>query len=98
MHPLMGCALTHPESAALYYLEHRGFEVDQDEEQPIFRRRSGAVLVHGKPVGRLGFPSSCHALRCALERGRKGRGEERKLVKGQIGHILRTLRGGPARR
>ena len=39
MTPLIRFALDHPEQAPMDNLECIGFQVDQDEEQPIFRRR-----------------------------------------------------------
>jgi hypothetical protein len=39
MDPLVGLALAHAEQASVHHLEGIGFEVDQDEEQAIFRRR-----------------------------------------------------------
>ena len=50
VNPLVGFALAHAKYASLHDLEDRGFEVDEDEEQPIFRGREGAVLVHGEPA------------------------------------------------
>jgi hypothetical protein len=45
VHPLVGFALAHAEQASLHDLERIGLQVDQNEEQPIFRRRQGAVLI-----------------------------------------------------
>jgi hypothetical protein len=39
VNPLIGFALAHAEQASLDDLERVGFQVDQQEEQPIFRRR-----------------------------------------------------------
>ena len=47
----MGFALAHAEQASLDALERVGLEGGEEEEQALFRRRSGTVLVHGKPAG-----------------------------------------------
>jgi hypothetical protein len=39
MDPLVGLALAHAEQASVHHLEGIGLEVDQNEEQAIFRRR-----------------------------------------------------------
>jgi len=56
MNPLIGFALTHAEQASLDHLEAVRLEIREQEEQPIFWRRQGAVLVHAKLAGRSGFP------------------------------------------
>ena len=45
VNPLIGFALAHAEQAPLDHLEGVGLQVGENEEQPIFRRRQGAVLV-----------------------------------------------------
>jgi len=50
VNPSIGFALDHPEHASLHDLEGRRFQGDQDKQEPIFRCRQGAVLVHGKPA------------------------------------------------
>ena len=50
MNPLMRFALTHAEQASLDYLERIGFEVDQNEEQSLFRGRERTVLVDREPA------------------------------------------------
>jgi len=100
MNPLIRFALDHTKQAALYYLERIRFEVDQNEEQPIFRRRQGAVLVDGKPTRgpRLAIhPPRRHP---GVERGLEGRDELLKLIEGQAGeiqklHRARLQRGKP---
>src|SRR5262245_17546489 len=39
VNPAIGCALHHPEQAPLHDLERRGFQVDQDKQEPSFRCR-----------------------------------------------------------
>ena len=71
MHPLIRFALAHAEQAPLYHLERIGFEVDEDEEQPVFRCRQGAVLIDSKLAGGPGFPIKAPhrhmRLKCRLE-------------------------------
>jgi len=78
----------------LHHLEGIGFEVDQDEQEPIFRGREGTVFVDGKPARRPRFP--IHAPRChtGLERGLEGRDELLKLVKRHAGEIQELHRAG----
>ena len=54
--PLIRFALDHPEQAPVHHLERIGFQRGEQEEQPIFRRRQGAVFVHGKLAGGPEFP------------------------------------------
>jgi len=85
--PLIRFALNHPEQAPLHDLERIRFQVDQDEQEPIFRRRQGAVLVHGKPAR--GPRLSIHAPRrhTDLERGLEGWDQLLKLIEGYAGEI-----------
>ena len=39
VNPLMRFALAHTKQTPLHHLERIGFEIDEDEEQPIVRRR-----------------------------------------------------------
>jgi hypothetical protein len=80
--PLIGFALDHAEQTPLHHLEGVGFEVDQDEQEPVFWGREGAVFVDGKPARRPRFP--IHPLRRhpGVERGLKGRDQLLKLVLG----------------
>src|SRR5436190_439913 len=61
-------------------------------EQPIFRRRQGAVLVHGKLAGGPGLPIEAPRGHMRVKRGLKGRNQLLKLVEGQAGQI-QELRG-----
>jgi len=81
----------------MHHLECIGFEVDEDEKQPIFRRREEAVLIHAKPAGGAGFPSKASRRHRRLKRGLKGRDELLKLIKSQAGKI-QELCGGTAAR
>jgi hypothetical protein len=87
VNPLIGFALAHAEQAALDHLEGIGLEVDQNEEQAIFRRRKRTVLVDRESAGGPGFPSEASHGHMCLARGLKGRDEELKLVQGQAGEI-----------
>ena len=91
MNPLISFALPHTEQAALHHLERIGFQVDQNEEQAIFRRRERTVLVHREPAGPR-FPIEAPRGEMRLERGLKGRDEELKLVEHETGQI-QELRG-----
>ena len=92
VNPLIGFALAHAEQASLHHLEGVGLQVGEDEEQPIFRCRQGAVLVHGKLAGGPGFPIEAPRRHMRLERGLEGRDQLLKLVEGQAGEI-QELRG-----
>jgi hypothetical protein len=98
VNPLIGLTLPHAEQASLHYLEGRGLEVSEQEEQPIFRRRQGAVLVDGKLAGRPGLPIEAPRRHMRLERRLKGWDEGLKLVEGQAREIqeLRGAWGGTA--
>jgi hypothetical protein len=65
----------------LHHLERIGFEIGEYEEQPIFRRRQGAVLVHGKLAGGPGFPIEAPRRHMRLKRRLEGRDQLLKLVK-----------------
>jgi hypothetical protein len=71
VNPLIGFPLHHTEQAPLHHLEGVGLQVSEQEEQPIFRRRQGAVFVHGKPTSgpRLSIHPPCRhpGLECGLE-------------------------------
>jgi hypothetical protein len=56
VHPLIRFALAHAKQAPLHHLEGRGFQGDQNEEQPICGGRQGAVLIDGKLAGGPGLP------------------------------------------
>jgi hypothetical protein len=94
MDPLIGFALDHPEQAPVHHLEGIGFEVGENKQEPIFRRREGAVFVHGKPAR--GPRLSIHAPRRhpGMERGLERRDELLKLVERQAGEIQELQRAG----
>ena len=83
----MGFALAHAEQASLDDLEAVRLQVREQEEQPVFRRRQRAVLVHAKPAGGAGLPIEAPRRHVGLERRLKGRNELVKLVEGQAGQI-----------
>jgi len=90
--PLIGFPLHHTKQASVDHLEGIGFEVDQNEEQPIFRRRQGAVFVHGKPTRgpRLAIhPPRRHP---GVERSLKGWDQLLKLVERQAREIQKLHR------
>jgi len=87
VNPLIRFALAHAKQAPLHHLEGIGFQVDQNEEQPIFGGWQGAVLIDGKLAGRPGLPIEALHGHVRLERGLKGRDQLLKLVEGQARQI-----------
>jgi hypothetical protein len=92
--PLVGLALAHAEQASLDDLQRVGFQGDQNEEQPVFRRRQGAVFVDGKLAGGARFAIEASRGHMGLERGLEGRKQLLKLVEGQAGEIQELCRTG----
>jgi len=88
----MGFALAHAEQAPLDHLEAVRFQIREQEEQPIFRHRQGAVFLHGKLAGRPRFPLEAPRGHMRVKRRLKGRDQLLKLVEGQAGAI-QELRG-----
>ncbi len=77
----MGFPLHHTKQAPVDHLEGVGLQGGEHEKQPIFRRRQGAVFVHGKPTSdpRLSIhPPRRHP---GVERGLEGRDQLLKLLK-----------------
>jgi hypothetical protein len=87
VNPLIRFALDHPEQAPLDHLKRIGLQVGEDEEQPIFRRRQGAVLVDGKLARGPRLPIHPPRRHPGLERGLEGGDQVLKLVEGQAGEI-----------
>src|SRR5262249_31483367 len=56
VNPLVRFALAHAAQAALHHLEAVGLQVREQEEQPVFGSREGAVLVDAKSAGGPGLP------------------------------------------
>jgi hypothetical protein len=81
VNPLIGFPLHHTEQAPLDDLERIGFEGDQDEQEPIFRRRQGAVFIHDKPTSSPRLPIHPPHGHPGVERGLEGWDELLKLVK-----------------
>jgi hypothetical protein len=92
--PLVGLALAHAEQASWDDVQRVGFQGDQKEEQPVLRRRQGAVLIHAKRAGRPGFPIKAPYGHVRVERGREGRDQRLKLVQRQAGAIQEFQRAG----
>src|SRR5262249_16106800 len=90
----IGFALAHAEQASLDHLEGIGLEVDQNEEQAIFRRRERTVFVHREPAGGPRFPIEAPRGKTRMERGLKGRDEALKLVERHAGEIEELCRAG----
>jgi len=94
MNPLIRFALAHTEQASLHHLEGVGFQVGEQEEQPIFRPRQGAVLIDGKLARRPGFPIEAPRRHLCLERGLKGWDELLKLLESQAREIQELCGAG----
>ena len=92
MNPLVGFALAHAEQTPLDHLERIGGQVDQQEEESLFRGRSGAVFVHAKPARGPRLPSEAPRGHRRLERCFKRWDELLALVKRHAGQI-QALRG-----
>jgi hypothetical protein len=85
--PLIGFTLAHAEQASLDDLEGVSLEVGEEEEQALFQRRSGTVLVHRKPAGGPGFSIEAPRRHMRLERRLEGRDQDLKLLESEAGHI-----------
>ena len=94
MNPLIGFALAHAEQATLDHLQRVGLEVDQNEEQSIFRGRERTVLVDRELAGDARLPIEAPRGEMRLERRLKGRDEALKLVERQAGEIEELCRAG----
>jgi Domain of unknown function (DUF4277) len=70
---LIGFALAHAEQTSLNDLEAVRLQVREQEEQPVFRRREGAVFVDGKLAGGAGFPIEAPRRHMGVERSLEGR-------------------------
>ena len=71
----------------MHHLECVGFEVDQDEQEPVFRCREGAAFVDGKPASSPRFPIHPPGRHPGVERGLERRDQLLKLVERQAGEI-----------
>src|SRR5262245_40318991 len=69
-------------------------EVDKDEQETIFRRREGAVVVPGQQARGQRFPIHPTRRHPSVERGLKGRDQLRKRVERQAGEIEEVQRAG----
>jgi hypothetical protein len=90
--PLLGFALAHAEQTSLDHLEAVCLQGREQEEQPVFRRREGAVFVDGKLAGGAGCPIEAPRGHMGLERRLAGRDELLKRVEGQAGEIQQLRR------
>jgi len=87
VNPLIGFALAHAAQAPVHHLERIGLEVDQNEEQSIFRRWQGTVLVDREPAGDARLPIEAPRGEMRLERRLEGRDSLVKLIEHQAGQI-----------
>jgi hypothetical protein len=78
----------------VHYLKGVGFEVDQDEQEPVFRCREGAVFVDAKPARSSRFPIHPPCRHPGVERGLERQDELLKLVERQAGEIQELQRAG----
>jgi hypothetical protein len=92
MAPLIGFALAHAEQAALHHLEAVGLQVSEQEEQPVFGRREGTVLVYAKSACGPGFAIKAPPSHMRLEGGLEGRDHLVKRVKSQAREIQELCR------
>ena len=90
----MGFTLPHTEEASLHHLKRVSLQVGEEEEQPIFRRRQGTILVHTKPACDPRFPVEAPLAHMRVERRLKRRDKELKLVGRQAGQIQELRRTG----
>jgi len=71
----------------VHHLEGIGFEVDQDEQKPIFWGRERTVFVDGKSARSPRFPIHPPCRHTDVERGLEGRDQLLKLLERQAGEI-----------
>ena len=76
----------------MHHLERIGLQVDQNEEQAIFRGRKRTALVHREPAGDPRLPIEAPRGHMRLERGLEWRDQLLEFVQGQAGQI-QELRG-----
>jgi hypothetical protein len=89
----MGLALSHPKQSPLHDLEGVRFQVDEDKQQPIFRRRQWTVLIGRIVASGARLPIEAPVGDMGLEGGFKGRDQRLKLLyrqAGQIQHLCRV--------
>ena len=87
MHPLRRLGRAQAEQAPVKHLNRILLEVDQYEQQPIFRGRQGTVLI-GRVASRLPTPSLQGPFGHGVqERGLKGGHQRGKLVHGSARQI-----------
>jgi hypothetical protein len=87
MEPLIGFTLPQPEQAPVHDLQGVGFQVDQHEEQAIFRGRQGTDLIDGKAARRAKFAIQPPGGHPGVERRLEGRDQAVKLFTGQTAQI-----------
>jgi hypothetical protein len=85
--PLVGLALAHAEQAPVHHLERISLEVDQNEEQAIFRGRERTVLIYREPAGDPRLPIEARRGEMRLECCLEGRDSLVKCIERQAGHI-----------
>ena len=94
MNPLRGFGLAHPEQAPMEHLRGILLQIDQDEQQSIFRGRQRTVRV-GRIASRLSAPPMQGPFGHGAQEGRLTGGDQRrKLICGQAGQISQCRRVG----
>jgi hypothetical protein len=71
----------------VHHLEGIGLQVDQNEQEAIFRCREGAIVINSKPARRPRFPIEPPGRHPGVERGLEGRDQLLKLVERQAREI-----------
>jgi hypothetical protein len=94
VNPLIRFALAYAKQASLHHLEGIRFQVDQNEEQPIFGCRQRTVLIDDKLAGGPGFAIEAPCRHMGSEGGLEGWHQLLKLVERQAGEIQEFCRAG----
>src|SRR5882724_8677061 len=92
MNPLVRLALVHPKQSSVYNLQGIGFQIDQDKEPPVLRRRQRTVLIGRVPAGGARLAIEAPGGHMSLESGLKRRNQLLQLLQRETGQI-QHLRG-----
>jgi hypothetical protein len=92
--PLIGLAVVQPEQPPLHDLEGRGFQVGQDQQQPILGCGQRTGLLGRVPAGRARLPSEAPPGHMGLKGGLNRRDQAPKRIQGQTSQIQHRERAG----